>query len=129
MYQCYAHAMPGIASLINLLITDALYYKGLMKLWYIILELFLISNYSSVKTQGVKVAYPFLTWEDPIESAKVVVAFHVMIAVLVMTLSFGFEIIKGRTLPTVEEARNNKYKKLNLMRKLKAKQDAREKIE
>ena len=57
--------MPGIASLINLLITDALYYKRLMKLWYIVLELFLINNYLSVKSNGVKVAYDFLTWEDP----------------------------------------------------------------
>ena len=64
-YQIYAHAMPGIASLINLLITDALYYKRLMKLWYIVLELFLINNYLSVKSNGVKVAYDFLTWEDP----------------------------------------------------------------
>ena len=104
--------MPGIASLINFLITDALYYKGLMKPWYLILEIFLINNYLSVKNNGVKVAYPFLTWEDNYNSAMVVAGFHVMVFVLVMTLSGVFELIKGRTLPTIEEARKLKVRKL-----------------
>ena len=32
-YQCYAHALPGIASLLNFWVTDVLYYRKLFKLW------------------------------------------------------------------------------------------------
>ena len=103
--------MPGLATLINFCITDTLYYKGSVRLWYPVMALWLASNYHGVKQNGIKVAYPFLTWQDPTESGCVILGFTVMVAGLVLTLAIISEGIKGRALPTIEEARGHQFSK------------------
>ena len=84
-YQCYAHALPGLATLINFCLTDVLYYRKQFKLWYVFLFIFCVTNYHGVKKSGVEEAYSFLTWQDPTETAIVIGGFVVLIAIIVIT--------------------------------------------
>ena len=69
---------------------------------------FLASNYHGVQKAGIEQAYSFLTWQDPVQTAQVVLGFHALIAVIVVFSAFLSEQIKGRILPTVDEAITHK---------------------
>ena len=104
IYQCYAHALPGIATLVNFCLTDLLCYRKQVKLWYVFLFIFCVTNYHGVQKSGVGQAYPFLTWQDPTETALVISGLVILIALIVVVFAKISEMIKGRVLPTVDEA-------------------------
>ena len=75
--------MPGLATLINFCLTDLLYYRRLVTLYYTVLVVFLVSNYRGVKSSGVEEAYPFLKWQDPTETALFIGGIMILILLVV----------------------------------------------
>ena len=72
IYQCLAHAVPGIACFYNLCATDFIFNKRLDRLFFFIAVIYLSINFTITKLTG-NITYWFLAWKDPTVSVVAVI--------------------------------------------------------
>ena len=98
LYQWLAHTIPVFGIAYNFTVTDFLFYRGLKRLFMLILFCYLSLNFTMTMVTG-NVTYWFLAWKDPMLSIIVILLCISGILIIINLLAFITEVLKNRTLP------------------------------